>query len=115
MAKFDHLLKGYPRTMKRMIFGYGQPVATISQFHMFGQLALVNNDPRSAGIYTLEDCQFMTFDQETFNLIKKFYSQEFNLRRRFIQEILPIIETFGEERKIQTIQYFEPEIYLRVS
>lgn len=31
MAKFDHLLKGYERIMKRMIFSYGKPVATISQ------------------------------------------------------------------------------------
>lgn len=29
LSKFDHLLKGYPKTMKRMILGYGVPVATI--------------------------------------------------------------------------------------
>ena len=82
---------------------------------MFGQYALVNNDHRNAGIFCLEECFLMVFDQESFNLIKKFYSQEFNQRRAFICSVIPVIENLGEESKIKTIQYFEPETFLRVS
>ena len=47
--------------------------------------------------------------------MKKFYNKDFNERRKFIQGILPVIETFAEDKKIEAIQYFEPETYLRVS
>lgn len=115
LQKFDNLLKGYPKMMKRIILSYGVPVATIGPGQMFGQYALISNDPRNAGIYCMEDSHFMTFDHQTFSLIKKFYNQEFNQRRKFIQSVLPILESFSEERTIQTIQYFEPEIFQRVS
>ena len=114
LAQYDILLNGYSTRVRKKILKLGVPVATIESGSIFGQYALVDNGPRNAGIFCLEECYFMTFDQDTFNLIKSFYSQEFNQRRNFIQSILPIIETFGEERKIKTIQYFEPDSIQRV-
>lgn len=81
---------------------------------MFGQYALVNNDLRSATIICATDCLLMVFNQESFEMIKKFFSRDFNQRRAFIQSLLPCFENFTEDTKIKTIQYFEPESFVRV-
>lgn len=109
------LLEGVSEFSKQVINGYGVPVAIINEGEMFGQFALVNNKPRNAAIFSIDECEFMIFHKKHFNFIKKFYSKEFNNRRNFIENVIPpIADELTEQKKMHFIQNFTQCQFQRV-
>lgn len=87
----------------------GDLVATIEEGSMFGEVALVSDNPRNASIFLMEDSEFMTLRQEEFDIIKKLYNKEFSLRRKFFYNIFPLLEFVKDDKKISNfLQFFQP-------
>jgi len=91
-------------------------LATIPEGKIFGEVALLSNDPRSASILAIEDCTFMVVYRREFEIIKQCYSHEFIERRAFLTSVMPSIDSMKEMRSLMKfLQYFEVVTFSRVS
>jgi len=91
-------------------------VAKIGYGRIFGQVALLSNDSRTASILTLEETTLMVIDKKEFDVIKNCYSSEFNERKVFLTSVMPSIDSMKEMRSLMKfLQYFEVVTFSRVS
>ena len=93
---------------------YGEPIVIIDAGKIFGQFALESDNPRNASIYTIDDCDFMTFQKKDYKFIMKFYNHEFNERRKTVEKFFPRSNQLIEDKKLQFVQFFDPKIKTRV-
>ena len=78
--------------------------------YCFGEWALIYKQPRSASIYTLEDCVFFTLDETPFknSFLKSLNSSEFNKKKFALKNFLPF--DMVDERQLSI--YKNIEFYL---
>ena len=76
--------------------------------YCFGEWALIYKEPRSASIYTLEDCVFFTLDEVHFrnSFLKSVNNSEYNKKKFALQNFLP----FGmmDERQLSIYKNIIP-------
>lgn len=94
---FEEDQEGIPHMIRLDMLQYGNLIATVGYGEIIGEIALINDLPRNASIYTLKDTEFMTLRQAEFDVIKRFYNKDFTLRRKFISEIFPELEFVKDE------------------
>jgi CRP-like cAMP-binding protein len=57
--------------ISKMVRGEEQVLATLSAGEFFGEMAILNNKPRSATATTLEECKMLVIDPKTFEIMLK--------------------------------------------
>ena len=104
-----------PVHLEKKVEKYGKFLASIGPGNMFGQVALMSNNPRNASIFALADTEFMTLRQQEFDIIKKYYNKEFSQRREFISTVFTNIEKQStDDQFTKFLQFFVPLSYDRV-
>ena len=97
------------------ILDYGKLIVKLGYGEIFGQNALQRNEPRNASIIALEDVYLMVIHKKEFDLIKNYYSSEFNSRKQFITSVIPQIDSIKDLRTLtKLLQYFEMVTFSRV-
>ena len=76
--------------------------------YCFGEWALIYKQPRSASIYTLEDCVFFTLDETPFknSFLKSLNSSEFNKKKFALKNFLPF--DMVDERQLSIYKNIVP-------
>lgn len=76
--------------------------------YCFGEWALIYKQPRSASIYTLEDCIFFTLDETPFknSFLKSLNSNEFNKKKFALKNFLPF--DMMDERQLSIYKNIVP-------
>ena len=76
--------------------------------YCFGEWALIYKQPRSASIYTLEDCVFFTLDETPFknSFLKSLNNSEFNKKKFALKNFLPFDMT--DERQLSIYKNIVP-------
>ena len=87
--------------VKKIISTYGNLIAKMGYGQIFGQVALQNNKPRNASVIAIDDLHLMVIHKTEFEVIKVYYSCEFNERKQFLSTILPQLESV-QEIKVMT-------------
>ena len=76
--------------------------------YCFGEWALIYREPRSASIYTLEDCVFFTLDEIHFknSFLKSLNNSEYNKKKFALQNFLPF--DMMDERQLSIYKNIVP-------
>ena len=76
--------------------------------YCFGEWALIYREPRSASIYTLEDCVFFTLDEIHFrnSFLKSLNNSEYNKKKFALQHFLPF--DMMDERQLSIYKNIVP-------
>ena len=76
--------------------------------YCFGEWALIYKQPRSASIYTLEDCVFFTLDETPFknSFLRSLNSSEFNKKKFALKNFLPF--DMVDERQLSIYKNIVP-------
>ena len=79
-----------------------------SEGYCFGEWALIYKEPRSASIYTLEDCIFFTLDEFHFrnSFLKSLNNSEYSKKKFALQHFLPFSMT--DERQLSIYKNIVP-------
>lgn len=95
--------------MLRKLSYYGDLLAKLGFGIIFGQTALLNDNPRNASIITLEPCEFMVFHKKALDMIKTFYSKDFVERKNYLLKMIPEMSLINNQLRItQIIEFFKP-------
>lgn len=87
------MFRGMDTDIKKAVLIHGNLIVRLRYGQIFGQYALQNNDPRSASVIAADHLSLMVIDKKEFDIIKDFYSTEFNLRQQFLANILPRLDS----------------------
>lgn len=100
------------KLMKRLSF-YGDMLAKLNFGRLFGDTALMNDNLRNASILTLEETEFMVFHKSALDVIKKYYSKDFNQKLEFLIKLIPEMALITNKSRITQIsEFFKPAKYL---
>lgn len=115
MMEEDLSIKIDPR-IRRVMEQYGRIAAVCGFGEIFGEVALVSNQPRAATVVTAEDCHLMVFSKETFNYVKSTYTNEFLERKKILQTVFPSMKEIRDTQIVNKIaQMFVPKVFLLVN
>jgi len=94
-------IPGAEDSLKLSSLSHGEQVTTLGPGRLFGELALINSEPRAATVKCLVDCEFLTIDKSHFkNVIKK---NDFLKGIRFFQDFAPhVVAEVAKVAQFQT-------------
>lgn len=108
----EDLYQNIDPKVKKIIWQYGRLVAFCHVGSIFGEIALVNNNPRTATVIAEEDCHLMVFSKESFEYVRATYTQEFIERKRFLREVFPSIRHITDADTLNRMaQVFSPRSF----
>ena len=82
---------------------YGPKILKLEKGYMFGELALLNTQPRAATILAEVDCKFLVLRKKQFEYIKKFYSNEMVVKRDFLFNVMPTLNEINADKYVTDI------------
>ena len=98
-----------PKTRK-VLEVHGKLIDFVQTGQIFGEIALVNQNPRTASVIATTDCHLMVFSKESFEYVKETYNQEFIDRKRFLRKVFTSISQLTNQDKINSFaQLFIPK------
>eukprot|EP00930_Biecheleria_cincta_P033375 TRINITY_DN23118_c0_g1_i1.p1 TRINITY_DN23118_c0_g1~~TRINITY_DN23118_c0_g1_i1.p1 ORF type:complete len:565 (-),score=80.92 TRINITY_DN23118_c0_g1_i1:81-1775(-) len=100
-GKKSKTLLGVEDTWKPFGASHGEQVTTLGPGRLFGELALINSEPRAATVKCLGDCEFLTIDKNQFNSVIK--KVDFLKGIRFFQDFPPrVVAEVAKVAQFQT-------------
>jgi len=104
----DPLYAGLDKHFRVFLRAYGKLVDKIRLGNIFGEVALVTDSPRTASAITLEETELMVFSRETFNHIKKFFTQNYFDKKVILEKVMPQLADIKEYKRLtQLVQSFQ--------
>ena len=101
--------------VRRIMEQYGRIAAICSLGDIFGEVALVSNQPRAATVVAAQDCHLMVFSKHIFNYVKSTYTNEFLERKKILQTVFPSMKDIRDTQLVNKIaQTFVPKVFLLV-
>jgi CRP-like cAMP-binding protein len=74
---------------------------------MFGELALINDDLRSASVVTNTYSEFMILNKDAFELVKNYYTKDMIQKKKFLYNYVPgIKDRVSKVDKKDILMYF---------
>lgn len=108
----DPVYQGENIRMLKKLSYYGNLLAKMNFGRMFGQTALLNDNPRNASILTLEATEFMVFHKSALETIKSIYTKDFNDRKAYMMEMIPEMIFINEPARIvKLMEFFKPHCF----
>lgn len=110
----DYAIKIEPK-VRRIMEQFGRIAAICSVGDIFGEVALVSNQPRAATVVAAQDCHLMVFSKHIFNYVKSTYTNEFLERKKILQTVFPSMKDIRDTQLVNKIaQTFVPKVFLLV-
>ena len=105
----DPIYQGEDRRLLRKLLYYGDLLAKLGYGALFGETGILNDNLRNATIVAMEPTELMVFHKEALEMIRRYYSQDFNQRKTFLMKMIPEISMISNQLRItQLIEYFKP-------
>jgi len=105
----DPIYQGEDRRVLRKLLYYGDLLAKLGYGALFGETGILNDNLRNATVVAMEPTELMVFHKDALDMIKRFYSQDFNQRKTFLMKMIPEIAMISNQLRItQLIEFFKP-------